>query len=63
MWSKFTNREKEVLQLICLGYTNAQIAETLNISFYTAKAHVSAILQKMGVKRRLLAALKYSGDL
>lgn len=63
MWSKFTNREKEVLQLICLGYTNAQIAEALNISFYTAKAHVSAILQKMGVKRRLLAALKYSGDL
>lgn len=56
----FTKREIEVLQLICQGYTNLQIAESLNISFHTAKAHVASILQKLGTKNRLLAALKFS---
>ena len=55
----FTSREKEVLELICQGYTNAQIAEELNVSFHTAKAHVAGILRKLEVKNRLMAAIKY----
>lgn len=55
----FTDREKDVLELICKGYTNSQIAESLNISFHTAKAHVASILHKLNVKNRLLAAVKY----
>ena len=55
----FTNREKDVLELLCKGYTNIEIGENLNISFHTAKAHVASILRKLQAKNRLMAALKY----
>lgn len=55
----FTNREKDVLELLCKGYTNIEIGEKLNISFHTAKAHVASILRKLQAKNRLMAALKY----
>ena len=55
----FTNREKDVLELLCKGYTNIEIGENLNISFHTAKANVASILRKLQVKNRLMAALKY----
>ena len=55
----FTNREKEVLELLCKGYTNIEIGENLNISSHTAKANVALILRKLQVKNRLMAALKY----
>ena len=55
----FTKRETEVLQLICLGHTNTQIAKTLNISIATAKVHVASIFQKLGVNNRILAVVKY----
>ena len=54
----FTKRETEVLQLICLGHTNTQIAKILNISISTAKVHAS-IFQKLGVNNRILAIVKY----
>ena len=55
----FTKIETEVLQLIGLGYTNAQIAKILNISLSTAKVHVASIFQKLGVNNRILAIVKY----
>ena len=55
----FTKRETEVLQLICLGNSNTQIAQTLNISISTAKVHVASIFQKLGVNNRILAVVKY----
>ena len=55
----FTKRETEILQLICLGHTNAQIAKILNISISTAKVHVASIFQKLGVNNRILAVVKY----
>jgi DNA-binding CsgD family transcriptional regulator/tetratricopeptide (TPR) repeat protein len=51
-----TRREREVLDLICLGHTNAQIAAQLFISSKTVDHHVSAVLAKMGSPRRDLAA-------
>lgn len=53
-----TKREREVMQLVSQGFTNAEIADILQISFHTAKAHVAAVLRKQNVKNRLLAALK-----
>ena len=53
-----TEREKQVLELLCQGYTNKQIGKTLNISSYTAKAHVCSILQKLDVNDRVQAAVK-----
>ncbi len=49
-------RELDVLRLIAHGYTNSQIGDELFISAKTAGAHVSNILAKLGVARRIDAA-------
>jgi len=51
-----TPREWEVLSLLREGLTNEQIALRLNITFDTAKFHVSEILGKLGVDSRQEAA-------
>ena len=53
---ELTAREHEVLGLLGLGMSNAQIAETLVISEKTAGHHVSRILAKLGVRNRAEAA-------
>ena len=51
-----TRREQEVLGLICAGHTNAEIAGQLFISAKTVDHHVSAVLAKLGVPSREVAA-------
>jgi DNA-binding CsgD family transcriptional regulator len=51
-----TQREQEVLSLLCAGRTNPQIAAQLFISPKTASLHVSHILAKLGVATRGEAA-------
>jgi ATP/maltotriose-dependent transcriptional regulator MalT len=51
-----TRRESEVLDLICAGRTNAEIAAHLVISAKTVDHHVSAVLAKLGVASRNEAA-------
>lgn len=45
-----TRREKEVLQLIADGLTNAEVAEKLFISVATVNTHRKSLLEKFGVK-------------
>ncbi len=52
-----TDREMEVLKLITLGKTNNEIASDLCISYYTVKSHICSILEKLGVKDRVQAAV------
>jgi two-component system, NarL family, response regulator LiaR len=52
-----TPREREVLALIGRGLPNKQIARELGIAEKTVKAHVSAVLAKLGVSDRTQAAL------
>ncbi len=52
-----TAREHEVLGLLGLGMSNAQIAQALVISEKTAGHHVSRILMKLGVRNRTEAAV------
>lgn len=54
--SLLTQREEEVLELIALGLSNAQIADRLFISSKTAANHVSNVLVKLGVRSRTEAA-------
>ncbi len=45
-----SKREKAVLELICLGLTNHEIAKKLNISTYTVDGHRRNLIIKTGVK-------------
>jgi DNA-binding NarL/FixJ family response regulator len=47
-----SERELEVLRLVALGYTNAQIAAELYVSVRTVETHRAHIHQKLGVRAR-----------
>ncbi len=57
-----TEREKQVLALIAEGLNNTEIAQKLDVSINTTKAHVCNILQKLSVQDRTQAAIKAIKD-
>ncbi|GAA5444114.1 HTH-type transcriptional regulator MalT [Microbulbifer sp. NBRC 101763] len=54
--SNLTQRETQILQLICECHTNANIAEVLCVSEHTVKSHLYKIYRKIGCKNRLEAS-------
>ncbi|MEP7022446.1 MAG: helix-turn-helix transcriptional regulator, partial [Actinomycetota bacterium] len=60
-----TQREQEVLELLCEGRTNASIATKLFISQKTVDHHVSSVLAKLGVSKRteVVAAMQAAATL
>lgn len=53
--STLTRREKEVLQLVAAGLSNAEIASRLIISQHTVSTHLRTIYDKLGVHSRSAA--------
>lgn len=55
--SSLTNQQVRILQYLCQGKLNKQIAYDLSIAETTVKAHVIAIMRKLGVQSRTQAVL------
>ncbi len=65
-WRAITPREQQVAALVCLGFTNREIAARLQISPETVKSHVRNVLAKFNLSsktelRQALADWDFSG--
>ncbi len=51
-YSRLTNREREVLQLVAEGYTGQEIGKRLSISPRTAEQHRGSVMRKLGLQNQ-----------
>ncbi|HEV8440344.1 MAG TPA: response regulator transcription factor [Methylomirabilota bacterium] len=55
--ARITPRERQVIKLLTTGASNKEIANPLNVTERTVKAHLTAIFKKLGISGRLQLAL------
>jgi DNA-binding NarL/FixJ family response regulator len=60
-WAELTRRQRDVLGLIAQGKSNKLIADALDMSESTVKAHVKQIIKRLHVANRTQAALLATG--
>ena len=53
-----SKREIEVLREVIMGFTNAEIAERLNLSQHTVRDYIQVIMEKTGYRTRTELAVK-----
>lgn len=52
-----SEREAQVLQGVCAGLQNKEIAHTINVQEVTVKMHLRAVIRKLGARNRTQAAM------
>ena len=55
-------REQEILQLLSKGMVSKEIADKLSISYHTVRVHTKHIYEKLHVRSRAEAVIKYTSD-
>jgi len=55
--ASLTPQQKRIMKLICAGKPNKQIAYELSLAEATVKAHITALLRRLGVQNRTQAAV------
>ncbi len=58
--AELSARETEILDLVAKGLTNKEIGPKLNIGYDTVRAHLRRIYEKLHVRCRTEAVMKYS---
>lgn len=59
--AKLTPREEEILKLLAQGYVTKEISDKLGITYFTSQTHLKNIYEKLHVRSRTEAVLKYLG--
>jgi DNA-binding NarL/FixJ family response regulator len=60
-FAPLSRREKEILELLCGGYANKEIAERLHLSIETVRDYLKSIYDKLHVRSRTEAVVKALG--
>lgn len=55
-------RQKEIVELVCKGLTNKEVANQLHIAEKTVKFHLTGIFLRLEVRNRTSLAAKIRGD-
>lgn len=56
---ELTKREKEIIQLVSLGYKNREVAEKLEIAVKTVETHRANIMNKLAL-RNVAQLIRYA---
>ena len=56
---RISRRQKQVIKLLCKGYSNKEIARRLFINEITVKAHISNVLAKLNLRNRMEIIIYY----
>ena len=56
---RLSRREEEVLDLLCHGFSNKEIGDRLNLTTETIRSHLKRIYERLHVRSRTEAAMKY----
>lgn len=52
LWATLSDREQKVVALCCLGYTDQEVANMLDVAYGTARTHLYNAIYKLGIRKK-----------